>query len=340
MALATVRAMSNTYNPMLLAPPGPVHVEARRVGVMSYPFASGRDLLVLLRALLVAHRTLAFMATAMMHSLVMLGWNALYRHNVAHIHVVHGGADETKSYGRKRWLNRTSIAIVAVSAFVKERLAAHGVQEHRVSVIENFLPLSSSGVRPQRKIFIRPGVERALVISRLDPIKRVDLLLDALNRAPELRALQVRILGSGWDAEALRSRAALAHPNVTFVGFSENVEQELAAADLLVHLCPVEPFGLSLLEAMAARVPVLTPDTGGAAALVEEGVSGFHFRANDAAALAARLRELRVAPAEQLNAVVAGGMLALTTRFAETERIADYQQLLTAQFSRAIKEKA
>jgi len=74
---------------------------------------------------------------------------------------------------------------------------------------------------------------------------------------------------------------------------------------------------------------VLVPDSGGAALLVEEGVSGGRFRADAAEALAARLRELREAPAEVLNRWVAGGDQALATRFSQTERLTDYERLLT-----------
>jgi glycosyltransferase involved in cell wall biosynthesis len=90
----------------------------------------------------------------------------------------------------------------------------------------------------------------------------------------------------------------------------------------------VVPIGLAILEAMAAGVPVLVADTGGAASLVDEGMSGFHFHANDAEALAQRLTDLAQASPAQLNSVVAGGYQALATRFSATARLADYRRLL------------
>jgi glycosyltransferase involved in cell wall biosynthesis len=333
MALATIVGMNSTCSPLLLAPPGPVHAEAHRLGVPSRAFASGREFAALLRPVLAMHETFAFVATGVMHSLTLLTWNLRYRRSLAHLHIVHGGAEEAVSYGRKRWLNHARVAFVAVSAFVKERLLAHGVRVDRVAVIENFLPDTSASLMLRRGPFSEAGIKRVLVVSRLDPIKRVDLLLDTLDLAPDLRSLSIRVLGSGWDAEQLRERAARCHPNVTFVGFTEDVQAEFAKTDLLLHLCPVEPFGLAILEAMGAGVPVLAPDTGGAASLIDEGVSGFHFRANDAADLAARLRLLCSLAPEQLNAIVAGGDRALATRFAASERIADYQRLIRQQFA-------
>ena len=81
-----------------------------------------------------------------------------------------------------------------------------------------------------------------------------------------------------------------------------------------MHTCPEEPFGLVVLEAMAADVPVLVPDRGGPDFIVEAGVSGFKFRADDAADLAARLADLAAAPAGVLNRAAAGGRVAVTER--------------------------
>jgi glycosyltransferase involved in cell wall biosynthesis len=333
MALATLGEMSSTCNAMLLAPPGPIHAEALRCGTPSRAFASGREFAALVRSVLARHRRVAFIATSLRQSALLLACNLVYRRDVAHVHVVHGGAEEAKSYGRKRWLNRASVAFVAVSDFVKTRLIAHGVRPALITVIENFLPTLPGAVAKRRGPFARSGIERVLVISRLDPLKRVDLLLDALDMAPDLRSLAIRILGSGWDAQRLEARAAERHPNVTFVGFTTAVEEELAVSDVLVHCCPVEPFGLAIVEAMAAGVPVVVPNSGGAASLVEDGISGFHFRADDAASLVERLRALRALPAERLNNVVAGGRKALSTRFSAHERIADYQRLIARLFS-------
>jgi glycosyltransferase involved in cell wall biosynthesis len=273
---------------------------------------------------------LAFVATGVTHSLACLAWNKLYRRDVVHLHMVHGGTDEALSYGRKRRLNGAPVTFVAVSGFVRERLIANGVAPGQIAVIENFLPDRQIAAAPKRAGFEGPGARRLIVISRVDPIKRLDVLLDALDRHPELNDLSVSIYGTGWQLDEMRARAAATHPNVSFAGFHNEVAGELAQADLLVHTCPEEPFGLAIIEAMAARVPVLVPDSGGAGSLVEEGVSGFRFAANQAESLAARLCELRGAPAELLNRVVTGAQHALATRFSAHARTNDYRRLLSA----------
>ena len=327
MALATAEALAGQFAPVILAPPGPALQLADHMGIETHAFTGAADLSGTLRSLIAGSRQVAFLATGVMHSLTAIGWKVLLHRRMAHLHVVHGGADERLSYGRKRLLNRARVKLVAVSSFVKDRLIANGAAPDHIRVIENFLPASSAAV-PRRGKFKSPGIHRIIVISRLDPNKRVDLLLDAFDRSPDLRHLPVRIFGTGWDEGELRERARLHHPNVTFEGFQSSVDAEVANSDLLVHLCPTEPFGLAILEAMNAGVPVLVPSSGGASEIVDDGRSGFHFTAGDPDALATRLRELTQAPCDLLNAIVSGGDETLASRFSPTARIADYRRLI------------
>ncbi|HEV3112092.1 MAG TPA: glycosyltransferase family 4 protein [Candidatus Binataceae bacterium] len=328
MALATAAGVSDEFATTFFAPPGSALCEAQRMGFGAVPFAGVRDVAMKLMPYFARHRRLAFVATGVVHSLACVMWSALWRRQVAHLHVVHGGTDERDSYGRKRRLNRLGVVFVAVSRFVRERLIANGVRAASIKVIENFLPDAQVASTPRRAPFCRAGVRRLVVVSRLDPIKRVDLLLDAFDLQPVLGKLSVEVLGSGYDLDKLRARAAATHPQIRIEGFHPDVPARLAASDLLVHLCPAEPFGLAILEAMAAGVPALVPDRGGAGDLVEDGVNGFRFHANDSGALAARLIELSQAAPQVLNQVVAGGRYALATRFSAAARVADYRVLL------------
>lgn len=326
MALATAKGLGDEFDPVIFAPPGPALAEAARMGFTAREFSNAREFARVLRPFLAENKRVAFIATGVVHSLVFQALNLLYRRRASHLHVVHGGADERLSYGRKRLLNRMNVRFVAVSGYVRERLIAHGVQASRITVIENFLVAESDA--PRRGEFTQPGVRRAAVVSRIDPIKRVDLLLDAMDLSQELAAIEVCVMGTGWDLEKLRNRAAIMNANVTFAGFTDRVGERLSESDLLIHLCGVEPFGLAVIEAMRAGVPVLAPDAGGAGSLIEDAVSGFHFRDGDARDLAAKLEMLMSAPADVLNAVVAGGDRALATRFSPAERLKDYRRLI------------
>ncbi len=329
MALNLAQGLSDTFDATLLAPPGPAVEEGRRLGVDIRPFGSKRDLLHHFREAIVSSEQLVFMATGVSHSLLMAGLNAVYRRPLLHLHRVPGGTDERLSYGRKRHLNHLPVRFITNSAFSRSRLQAHGVRDDRIVVIENFLDAGRrhAARRPQ---FTGDGVRRIVVVSRIDPIKRIDVLLDALQRHPDLADLEIRVLGQGELFPQLAARARRDHANVDFAGFQPNVAEEMAAADLLVHLCPEEPFGLAIIEAMASGLPVLVPDAGGAGDLVDDGRTGFRFRANDPDDLGRCLRELRRAPAARLNAIVGAADHLLDTRFSAAARLEDYrQQMLT-----------
>lgn len=328
MALYTAQALLDRFEPVIMAPHGPALEQARMYGFRALPFESAWQFSRNLRPILAGSKQLAFFATGVMHSAVCLAWNKLYRRRIAHLHLVHGGAAEKLSYGRKGKLNGQPVEFVAVSSYVRERLVANGVNAGQIRVIENFLPDVQTLDCPRRGPFGGNVRRKLIVISRLDPEKRVDLLLEALENDPGARQYEVRIFGTGWRTDELKARAARSNLNVVFEGFSNQVGAVLAESDLLVHLCPVEPFGLAIIEAMAARVPVLAPDAGGAGSLVEDGVSGFHFRANDAGSLLGKIREIVALPPDCLNRVVEKGRVLLETRFSQSARIGDYRRLL------------
>ncbi len=328
MALYTAAGLSDSFETTLLAPPGLLHAEAARMGFESRAFSSAGQFARELRRRLSQAPRLAFLATGVVHSLACLGWNLAYRRRIAHLHLVHGGAEERLSYGRKRLLNRWPVRFIAVSKFVRERLAANGVRRKQITVIENFMTARAVAISPARGDFATGGIHRIAVVSRLDPGKRVDVLLQALEENPDLRRIEVNVFGTGWDSQALQDRAAHSKLNVNFEGFRSNAGERLAEADLLVHLCPAEPFGLAVLEAMAARIPVLVPDTGGAASLIEPEHSGFRFEANNPQSLAQAIRRIDGLNPAVLNDIVRNASRLLATRFSERERIADYRRLL------------
>lgn len=133
------------------------------------------------------------------------------------------------------------------------------------------------------------------VASRLTPLKRVDLVIDAL-RLPEAQGVRAVVAGDGPELAALRARA-VQHglgDRVTFAG-------AIGEAALIDHLARcqavcvpalAEDYGLVTVEAFASSKPVVTcVDSGGPAELVRSGENGLVV-APDARALAVALGTL------------------------------------------------
>lgn len=294
----------------------------------------------LVRALLplfLRHRTLEVVSTSVRHNLICAVLGRLLFVRVRQLNVVHGGGEDRHSYANKRRLNGTATRLVAVSGFVAGRLRKHGVDGRRILVIENFLAAGDLLGRPVRPPFaatpgraarpLDPGRVRIAVVSRLDPVKRIDVLLDALH-ASGMASLVVDVYGGGPDLDAARATAREQALPVRFHGFVADVERRLPEADLLVHLCPDEPFGLAVLEAFAAGVPVLVPASGGTGEIVRDGVDGFTCPPGNPEALAARLRDIfELAPA-RLDAIVATARDTLAVRFGQAGGVRAYREAL------------
>jgi len=114
-----------------------------------------------------------------------------------------------------------------------------------------------------------------LTVSRLDPPKRVDLLIEAMRHVRE--PIDLLVAGTGPDEPRLRELAA-GDRRIRFLGYvNDDALLGLYARAVAVLFAPVqEDFGLVTLEAMAAaKAVVTTRDAGGPSELVEHGRTGY-----------------------------------------------------------------
>jgi glycosyltransferase involved in cell wall biosynthesis len=123
-----------------------------------------------------------------------------------------------------------------------------------------------------------------LVVTRLKPYKRVDLIIEAFNQFGK----RLVIVGDGPEKKKL---ARLAQANIEFVdNVSDESLRELYAGALgYVHMAH-EDFGMSMAEAQAAGTPVIAYSKGGAREIVRDKETGILFHEQTAAALVEALR--------------------------------------------------
>ena len=128
-----------------------------------------------------------------------------------------------------------------------------------------------------------PSTERSgrfLVVSRLRNHKRVDLAVAAAN----LLRQPLDIVGAGPELDTLRRAAG---PTVRFLGPRSDGEVRHAMARCAGVLVPApQDFGLTLVEAQASGRPPIAYADGGASEIVDDGRTGFLFRAATPEALA------------------------------------------------------
>ncbi len=138
------------------------------------------------------------------------------------------------------------------------------------------------------------------MLGRIAPWKGQDLFLRAFAQAFPSGSERAVIIGTplfgeeDFEASLRKLVAELGLAGrVEFRGFREDIWGELASLDVLVHASLIpEPFGQVVLEGMAAGLPVLAPDEGGPAEVIEDGRTGVLFASRDEGALAAAMRAL------------------------------------------------
>jgi glycosyltransferase involved in cell wall biosynthesis len=130
---------------------------------------------------------------------------------------------------------------------------------------------------PRARAGAQDGPLRVIAIGRFHPVKRHDLLLDAVALAVRRgTAIELHLAGDGPLGPALRARAQTLgiESRVHWTGETFDVPALLASGHVFASTSYSETFGIAALEAMAVGLPVVTSDNGGVSELVEDGVSG------------------------------------------------------------------
>ncbi len=190
----------------------------------------------------------------------------------------------------QRQAYRCAHAIVANSSAAADRLRQEGISDACIRIIPN-------GVDPGRFAAARARrpIRTILTVANLRREKAHEVLLEAVaTLVPAHPEIRVRIAGDGPRTAELRARAAALGiaDRVAFLGHRDDVEALLAEADVFVLPSRSEAFPNSVVEAMAAGLPVVATAVGGLLELVEPGRTGMLIPPDDPAALATAIDSL------------------------------------------------
>ena len=212
--------------------------------------------------------------------------------------------------------------VVGVTADIVGHLRASGWAEGRAHYLPTFAPMSGVPGVPRQSLTTPDGAPLIVALGRLHPKKGFDVLLDALAQVP---SAWLWLAGSGELRRELERQCAereLTH-RVRFLGWRNDREALLAAADLCVLPSRYEPFGTVMIEAWAAAKPLIAAASAGPRALIRDGVDGLLVPIDDAPALAAAIRRIIGDPA-LARTLAANGHAEYRTRFAEQAVVQQY----------------
>jgi glycosyltransferase involved in cell wall biosynthesis len=200
----------------------------------------------------------------------------------------------------ERTLARRAARIVAITkVLARFQVERVGLPAEKVEVIHYGLdePPAAWGANLPDDL---PGTARVLLaVCRLEPQKGLDVAVRAL---PDIRTRHpdavLVVLGEGPQREQLERLARELDVPVFLPGRVPDVTEWLGRADLLVHPARWEGFGLALLEAMLASLPVVATRISSIPEIVVDGETGLLVPAEDAAALAAAVSRVLHDPGE------------------------------------------
>jgi glycosyltransferase involved in cell wall biosynthesis len=209
----------------------------------------------------------------------------------------------------RHWIDRLASRVEPDLIVCNSRFTASMVPKTGVSVATVYCPViatPSTAATPKVKQFIRgelntPQSDVVIVqVSRMEAWKGQQIHLEALGRLRAVPNWTCWFVGGAQKSSDVKYLTSLKHAasdlgvadRVRFTGHRSDVADVLAAADIFCqpNMEP-EPFGLSLVEALAASVPVVSSSIGGALEIVDD-TCGTLVPPGDSSILAAALSRL------------------------------------------------
>ena len=230
-----------------------------------------------------------------------------------------------------RWVLRQFDGVAAVSAEVRDRLLAAGVQTEGVRLIRNGVAMAPFLAAERDRLASTPtpdGPLRVGLVGRLAPEKGIDIFLRAiaLLRPPSL--VRFNIAGEGPERSRLQvliAELGLAD-TVTLAGSQTDMPAFYSRLDLLVSASRQEGLPVALLEGMASGLPVAATRVGAVPEMIENGITGLLVSPESPEALSQAMGSL-LADAPLRQRLGAAGQKSIAEKFSAERMAEDYLQL-------------
>jgi len=156
-----------------------------------------------------------------------------------------------------RTIARRSRLVAATTPGLVDECLAFGFGQRKLALLPNGLVLPPFSPRgPERDVSL------IVMVARLEPPKRPDLVLEAVALLTRERDIQLVLVGSGTERRELERRAETMGiaGRVTFTGFVPDPSPHISSADAFVLATEYEGFGNVIVEALACGVPTVVSD--------------------------------------------------------------------------------
>jgi glycosyltransferase involved in cell wall biosynthesis len=241
----------------------------------------------------------------------VVGYHAARRAGVPVVATVHGylsrNVKERFYNVVDRWLLRRFDAVIAVSQGIADQLVHSGVARDKVVIVQNGLTApgrTPDRLRARQQLGLDPDQNVVGWVGRLSPEKGADLFLEALSGSDS--TMSAVVIGEGPELPRLQQMAheLNVEEKVRFAGFQPDAAQLLPAFDVLALTSRIEGTPMVILEAVAARVPIVSFAIGGIPAVLD-GETAWLVPPEDVRELRVALRAALDSPDERMKRAAA-----------------------------------
>lgn len=223
-------------------------------------------------------------------------------------------AGEDRLNGERQVLRRANRIVVATLAELTQLRFLYRADVNKMTVIPpgvdtgHFYPIPADEAK--QFIGLKPENRMILFVGRIEPLKGVDTLIQAMSYLDPShngkdRPVHLAIIGGEPDANPKEMSEEMTRLQkmcdelcmgsmVVFLGkrAQDTLPYYYSSAEVLVMPSLYESFGMVALEAMACGIPVIASEVGGLGYLVQDGVTGFTIPDSDPDKLCERLSNL------------------------------------------------
>lgn len=234
-----------------------------------------------------------------------------------------------------QFLSLFTTQFVAVSEEIKRSLVTYeGIREKKIAIILNGVDLDKFNIdiplEKKKKEFNLKSTDKILgLVARLEIRKDIPTLLKAMTNVlkvfPETKLL---IVGDGnlqTNLEDLSKELEI-YKNVVFCGRREDIPEIMKIIDIYVLSSISEGTSVSLLEAMAAKKPVVATNVGGNPKVIQDGISGILVPPQNPEILAEKIISLLGNP-EKCMKMGEEGYKRVKEKFSLQRMVSDYEML-------------
>lgn len=179
---------------------------------------------------------------------------------------------------------------ITVSDFQRQEILKMGFSDEKISTVHNFIDLEKF---PSS---YTAGQSYALYFGRIEKVKGLEVLLDAIELIPD--NIKIFIAGEGEYKNEMLGRiekSDVLRKRIQYIGFLKGQELSNAIQQAKFVIVPsiwYETFGLTVVEAMASSKPVIGSNIGGISEIIEDGETGYLVFPNNKEQLAERIETL------------------------------------------------